>query len=116
MATPYEISARIANIRLQLVSLEMTMSARLARDISDDEQWDNANEHMKSLFYKIGDALECLDPMTGADPEPCSTCGHGAHETCSCRDYDEEPHGTRDTFVPYPSEGPDDEQYNPLQD
>lgn len=31
-------------------------------------------------------------------------------------DYDQEPHGVRDTFVPYPSEGPDGERFNPLQD
>lgn len=106
MTTPYEISARIRNIHLQIVSLRIAMSAQLARNISDDEEWDDANEHMNSLFNKIGDALVCLDPMTGADPEPADyECG-----------YDEEPHGTRDTFVPYPSEGPDDEQYNPMQD
>ena len=24
----------------------------------------------------------------GRDDQVCSTCGHGAHHTCSCRDYD----------------------------
>lgn len=30
-------------------------------------------------------------------------------------DFDSEPHGSRDTFVPHP-DGPDAERFNPLQD
>jgi hypothetical protein len=30
-------------------------------------------------------------------------------------DFDDEPHGSRDTFVPHP-DGPDAERFNPLQD
>jgi hypothetical protein len=29
---------------------------------------------------------------------------------------DPEPHGSRDTFVPHPSEGPEPEQFNAMQD
>lgn len=61
-----------------------------------------AAEHIDAACDAL---LEAIDTIKAFIPEPCSTCGHGDHATCPCRNHDlePEPHGSRDTFVPHPT-------------
>lgn len=64
-----------------------------------------AVEYLDHAMDLIDDAIDTIAPhLPSFTPPSCLL------------DYDPEPHGARDTFVPHPSEGPDAERFNPLQD
>lgn len=96
MESPYLISARIARIRDELEALESAMRERIAGTISDDEEHDDAKCSLDFNFETIGDALCRLDPLEGADPEPCHVCkdcggamiGDGFTDPVRCEDFE----------------------------
>lgn len=108
----------LARIQFSLQAVRNIMQNSLRApliDISvDDTQPRAVQVDIDIAAQYVGTAMDELEQayltiQAFLDPEPCSTCGHGAHETCSCRQYDNdsiedpEPHGSRDTFVPHPT-------------
>lgn len=103
------------SLRAPLIDLSVDdkQNVQLRTDI------DIAAQYIGAAMDELEQAWNVIGAFT--DPEPCATCGHGEHKTCSCRQHDDdsvedpEPHGSRDTFVPHP-DGPAPEHFNPLQD
>ena len=70
-----------------------------------------AIEMLDSALDEMTDAIEILNAHS---PHPCDEY-YAIRNTAAELDHDPEPHGSRDTFVPYP-DGPDAERFNAMQD
>ena len=90
------VSAAVAAARIRVEDALIALSEELNKTLVglDDEICDDIVQGRRAECRKI---YEALNRLTEDLTDPCSTCGHGEHSTCSCRNYDEpDPDGDRD--------------------
>lgn len=117
VAAEMDCSAVASYMSANQVAAEMDPEAVAARvwDAMYAEQKDRLAGDVVTAMLGKPQVLQALASALCAKPEFVNAVAQHVADAITGRLSDPEPHGTRDTFVPAPSEGPDGEAYNTLQ-